>query len=162
MRIILMWLLMLVIYCLVLGSFAPWNLAVGAVFAGLLILPSKKFVFGEQTQPLKIGWRVIGVVPFAGMVIWQILSGTWSVALVSLGLRKLSSPGIVAIPIADQTRSGTLLFCQALSLSPTSVLVAIHWDQKVALFHILDASNPDKTRQKFTNFYQKYQRPFFP
>ncbi len=151
------------IYALVLASFHPWDLAIGAALSALLLLALRQFLFGGRLQPLQgLAGRALAFFPFAVAVVWEILVGTWTVALVVLHLRPLSHPGIVAIPIDERTSTGVAVTGLVDTLSPGSVLVDVDWDRSVMLIHVIDASDPEMLREKHRDFYQRYQRRVFP
>ena len=172
-QIISTWVILILIYVMVLGSFDFWNLLVGAVISGGLVAAFHGYVSGDQPEELEgqerkrtgggnLVKRALAFFPFLYSVIKQILTGTWTVALISTGLKPLSTPGIISIPMGERSRSGVLIFGLAISLSPTSILVKLDWEKDEMLFHVIDASNPDQVRKKFDHFYQHYQRPVFP
>ncbi len=101
-------------------------------------------------------------VPFALAVFWDILKGTWRVALVVLHLRPLAHPGVVAVPIEERTPLGVTVTVLAMTLSPGSFLVDVDWEQRVILMHFLDASEPEAIRAEQQRFYRRFQSRVFP
>ncbi len=151
------------VYALALASFHPWDLAIGAVVAGTLLWSWRRFVFGDRISPIaRSPLRLLAFVPFAGVVFWDILKGTWNVALVVLHLRPLRHPGIVAVPIGDRTPLGVAVTALVISLSPGEFLVDVDWERRAMLLHVLDASDPDAVREAHERFYRRYQRRVFP
>ncbi len=154
---------LVLVYALVLASFDPWDLAIGAVVAGTLLWSWRRFVFGDRISPIaQLPWRLLAFVPFAGAVLCDILKGTWNVALVVLHVRPLTHPGLVAVPIEERTNLGVVISTLAMSLSPGSFLVDVDWEHRVILMHFLDASNPEQIRADQRRFYCRYQRRVFP
>ncbi len=124
---------------------------------------TRRYVCGERVTPVTgLPSRLVAFVPFAVVIVWDILKGTWNVSLVVLHLRPLACPGLVAVPIAERSRLGVAVSALALSLSPGSFLVDVDWERGVILFHVLDASDPDRIRADLHRFYRRYQRPVFP
>ena len=150
-------------YALVLGSFKPWDLALGALVSGALLYALRGFVLGAR--PAHVGGfveRLVAFTPFATATIREIIAGTWEVALATLHLRPLESPGIVAIPIGARTPTGVAVSALAMTLSPGTFLVDVDWERGVFLIHIIDASDPEAVRRHQEDFYQRYQRNVFP
>lgn len=162
-RFVLVLFLLTLTYALVLGSFEPWDLAIGAVVSGALLYALRGFAFGAR--PARAGGfveRLVAFVPFAVATVWEIITGTWEVALVTLHLRPLESPGIVAIPIGERTPTGVAVSALATTLSPGSFLVDVDWERGVFLIHTVDASHPEAVRRHHEEFYRRYQRSVFP
>ncbi len=155
--------LLTLLYALVLASFDPWDLLLGALLSGGLLLGFRRFLAGGPAiaapGPLA---RVLAFVPFAGAVLRDIVVGTWNVILVVLHLRPLNRPGIVEIPLDGRTSSGVAVMALVTTLSPGSFLVDVDWEQRVILMHVLDASDPDQIRADQRRFYRRYQRRVFP
>ena len=151
------------VYALVLASAHPWDLAIGATVAGTLLWGSRRFVFGERVSPVaRLLPRAVAFVPFALVVLWDILKGTWRVALVVLHVRPLAHPGVVAVPIEERTPLGVTVTVLAMTLSPGSFLVDVDWEQRVILMHFLDATEPDAIRAEQQRFYRRFQSRVFP
>jgi multicomponent Na+:H+ antiporter subunit E len=155
--------LLTLVYALALASFDPLDLLFGALLSATLVFLSRGFVFGEGSGrgPSVFG-RAVAFVPFAFAVLRQILMGTWEVSLVTLHLRPLTQPGIVAVPIGDRTPSGVSAWAVVTGLPPGSFFVDVDRERGVALIHILDASDPEAFREEQEDFYRRYQRGVFP
>jgi multisubunit Na+/H+ antiporter MnhE subunit len=95
-------------------------------------------------------------------VLWDITTGTWEVALVTLHLRPLVKPGIVAVPIENRTPLGVAVSALATTLSPGTFLVDVDWEKRVMLIHAIDASDPDVVREALQHMYRRYQSKVFP
>jgi multisubunit Na+/H+ antiporter MnhE subunit len=91
----------------------------------------------------------------------QILLGTWEVTLVTLHLRPLNEPGIVAVPIGERTPAGVAAWAVVTGLPPGSFFVDVDRERGVALIHVIDASEPDDFRRDQEDFYRRYQRKVF-
>jgi multisubunit Na+/H+ antiporter MnhE subunit len=155
--------LLVAVYALVLASTDPWDLATGAALAAGLLWATRGFVFGGAPAPIA-GFlrRLLAFVPFVAATLVDIARGTWTVALVVLGIRPLRRPGIVAVPIGERTPLGVAVSGLVSTLSPGSVLVDVDHRQRAMLFHVIDASDPDAVRAAYERFYQRYQRRVFP
>jgi multicomponent Na+:H+ antiporter subunit E len=154
--------LLILTFALVLGSFAPWDLVIGAVISGVLIYGTRRFTFSEEPASPSLFSRFVHFWPFAAAEIWIITQGTWEVALVTLHIRPLVSPGIVAVPIEDRTPTGVAVSALATTLSPGTFLVDVDWKHNVMLIHSIDASDPEAVREDHQRFYRRYQRKVFP
>lgn len=150
------------VYALVLGSFAPADLAMGVGISGALVFLTRRLTFREKPSSPDLLRRFIYFWPFLVAEIWNIVTGTWSVALITLHIRPLVSPGIVAVPIGDRTPAGVAISAMATTLSPGTFLVDVDWENDVMLIHAIDASDPDEVRKEHQEFYRKWQRRVFP
>jgi multisubunit Na+/H+ antiporter MnhE subunit len=155
--------LLTLVYALVLASFHPWDLAIGAALSCALFLAARGYLFGDKPDaPWSALGRVAAFVPFAAAVVRDVLVGTWEVALVTLHLRPLDRPGIVAVPIGERTPTGIAVTALVMTLSPGEFLVEVDWERRAMLMHVIDASNPEKVRAAHERFYSRYQRKVFP
>lgn len=161
---VLLWVAILtLIYALALASFDPWDLALGALASLALLLGLRAFLFGGAPRPIeRLGRRLLAVPGFVWSVLRDITVGTWNVAAVTLGLRPLERPGIVALPFGERTPDGALLTAFAVTLSPGEFLVDIDWEERRLLFHALDASDPDAVRARLDDMYRRHQRDLLP
>lgn len=149
------------IYALALASFHPWDLLFGAALSAALVFTSRRFVFETDPRP-GILRRAVAFVPFAAVVFREIVVGTWEVTLVTLHVRPLVRPGIVAVPIGDRTPFGVAVWTLVTGLPPGSFFVDVDRGRGVVLIHLLDASDPDAYRREQENFYRRYQSKVFP
>lgn len=151
------------VYALALASFRPWDLAFGALLAAALVFGSRRFVFGAETrrEPRLLA-RTVAFVPFAAVILRDILVGTLEVMLVTLHLRPLVKPGIVSVPIGERTPSGIAAWAVVTGLPPGSFFVDLDRERGVALIHLLDARDPEGFRHRQADFYRRYQSRVFP
>jgi multisubunit Na+/H+ antiporter MnhE subunit len=151
------------VYVLVLASAAPWDIAIGVLIGVSLLLLAQGYVFGGRLRPIPaLGRRILAFFPFVLMVIWEIIHGTWDVALIVLHLRPLRKPGIIPLPIGDRTPLGIAISSLVVALPPGSFMVDVDYEKDVILIHMIDASDPDAIRARFQEFYRRYQRHVFP
>jgi multisubunit Na+/H+ antiporter MnhE subunit len=157
------------VYALALASFHPWDLFFGAGLSAALLFASRRFIFGaDGTAPpptsrgLTLLGRMVAFVPFAAVVFRNILVGNVEVTLVTLGLRPLVSPGIVAVPIGDRTPAGVAVWAVVTGLPPGSFFVDVDREREVVLIHVLDARDPEAYREEQEYFYRRYQSKVFP
>ena len=156
-------LLLTLVYALVLASFHPWDLALGALLSGVLLFSFRRFVFDGKPAPLPgLLGRVLAFWPFAFAVFRDTLAGTLRVTRVTLRRRTLEKSGIVAVPIGDRSTIGVAVSALVATISPGEFLVDIDWDRGVMLVHTMDASDPEEVRRSHELFYRRYQRKVFP
>ena len=155
--------LLILVYALVLGSFYPADLALGAVLSGVLLYVLHPIVMpgGTRSRGMTMG-RVVGFFPFAAAVARDVAVGTWGVALVTLHARPLGRSGIVAIPVGERSEMGVAVSALVATLSPGEVLVGLDQERGVMLVHVIDAADPGEIRRRHDDFYRRYQRRVFP
>lgn len=159
-------LLLMVIFCLTLASFAFWDMVIGVVLGTIALaifhgaVPSIQGKTGDALP----AWpaRAIAFIPFAGITVWEILVGSVRVAAIVMGLRKLEHPGIVAVPIGERSKLGVVVTGVTTSLAPGSIVLDVDWDREMMLVHVIDASDPDQIRADMQDLYDRYQRKVFP
>lgn len=151
------------VYALTLGSFAWEDLALGLGLASIFL-----FVYRRELLPHPIqrsGSTLVAIARFpmfALASIWNIITGTWAVALVVVGIRPLEHPGIVVVPFGDRTPTGAGMSQMLLTLSPGSFLVDVDRDKQQMIIHVIDAADPDAVREELQEFYDRYQRHVVP
>ena len=167
-RYLLVVVLLTLVYAFVLASFSPWDLLLGFVFSATLLYVFRDFVLGNSAsgrssvRASELFGRVAAFGPFAAVAVWAIVEGTWEVTLVTLHLRRLESPGVVAVPIGERTSTGIAVSALVTTLSPGTFLVDVDEERGVMLIHTIDAGDPDAVREAHQEFYRRYQRGVFP
>ncbi len=157
------WALLVVVWALVLDSWAPADLIVGGVVAAAILIVLHR----SAARPVRGGdpplvTRILAILPLAGASIRDITSGTWRVSLVVLGLRPLVQPGIVVVPFGDRTARGVAVSCFFITLAPGETLVGIDKKRREMLVHVIDGRDPDAIRAHFDRFYERHQRRVWP
>jgi len=150
-------------YTFALASGDPWDILFGVLLSVALLALFGPFLRGDAAakgslQPR----RLLAFIPFAGIVLRDIFVGTWTVLRIVLHPRPRNRPGIIAIPLGERTPGGVAVSALAMSLSPGSSLIAIDWDKRIMLLHMLDATDPEAARAELQRFYDRYQRAVFP
>ncbi len=162
-RILLYLLLLTLTYALVLASFKPWDLVIGVAVSGVLLFLFRRFIFeGQRVGGGSIPRKFLAFWPFAVVTAGRVVAGTWEVALVTLHLRELKNPGIVAVPIGERTPLGVAVSALSTTLSPGTVLIDVDRERGVMLIHVIDASEPNAVRESEQDFYRRYQSKVFP
>jgi multicomponent Na+:H+ antiporter subunit E len=160
--------LLTLVYAFVLASFGPWDLLLGFVLSATLLYVFRDFVLGNsasggaRVRALGLFRRVAAFGPFAAVAVWAIVEGTWEMILVTLHLRRLESPGVVAVPMGERTATGVAVSALVTTLSPGTFLVDVDEERGVMLIHAIDAGDPDAVRESHQEFYRRYQRDVFP
>lgn len=156
-------LILATVYLLTLASVKPLDVVTALVLAGALLIGLNRFLArpaSEGGPPLLR--RLLHAPAFALAVIVEITVGTWRVVLLVLGIRKLTHPGIVLIPIGDRSETGVVVTALSITLSPGEVLVDIDWERRAMLVHVIDASDADAVRAHYQHFYDRFQKPVLP
>jgi multisubunit Na+/H+ antiporter MnhE subunit len=96
---------------LALASFHPGVLAVGAGLSAALLFTSRRSSSAATVRPRSrprthLARAGVAFVPFAVVVFREILVGNSEVTLVTLRLRPLVRPGIVAVPVGESDADG--------------------------------------------------------
>jgi multisubunit Na+/H+ antiporter MnhE subunit len=150
-------------YLFVLASGSPGDIAMGVVFSGVLLLVFRNFLFGGNPKPSPGFFAKLAALPlFLAASVWDIVKGTWEVALVVLHIRPLERPGIVAVPIEGRTPTGLAVSATETTLSPGTYLVDVDVERGVWLIHALDAADAEGVKRDRREFYERYQKRVFP
>ncbi len=146
------------IYALVLASFAWPDLLLGALLSIGFLWVYRRTLFPDSLPEGRYVTHIIVFAPkFLGLLVWDIIKGTWQVTTFVIGLRKLDHPGILKIPLGNHSRAGTGIVSLFITLSPGSFLVDIDWEERVMLVHVIDASDPDTTRKDVEKYYRLWE-----
>ena len=151
-----------VLFWLLSGDFSWQTFVVGLCVAAAVVAMFGEHVFTEHPEAPGLVTRLVWFVPFVAVVQWDVIVGTWRVALIVLGLRTDFEPGILEVPIGERTRLGVAVTGLTVTLSPDSYLVGVDLDEEVMYFHVIDTSDPERTRERFDHLYGSYQRHVFP
>jgi multisubunit Na+/H+ antiporter MnhE subunit len=147
------------VYLLALASVAPADVAAGVAVAAAALAVARRAPGNPRTGSLR---SLPALVPFLAAILVDVARGTWEVALVVLGVRRLRAPGTVEIPIGERTELGTVVSTLASTLSPGEVLIDIDHERGVYLIHALDAGDPDALRTRHRHGYERRQRKAVP
>ncbi len=151
------------IYALTLASLAWQDLLFGAALTGVLLLAFRRVAL---PRPLPSSGRVLKALVyfpiFVFYVNWDIVVGTWQVAMIVCGFRKLEHPGIIRVPLGDRSPTATGIAGLVITLSPGTFLVDVDWERREMLIHAIDASDPDGLREAYDRFYRNVARHVVP
>jgi multisubunit Na+/H+ antiporter MnhE subunit len=155
--------LLAAIYLLTLASLDPWDLGAGLLVGAAIAIGLRRFLFAGEPLPARVlASRALHLPLYALAVGWEVVRGTWQVALIVAGIQPLRRPGIVAVPIGERSPTGVAVSALAITLSPGELYVDTDEEQGTMLIHVLDAGDPDAVRDRFQRFYDRFQRKVFP
>lgn len=162
-RLIIPAVLLTLVYAMVLASFDPWDLGLGAALAiTLLVILQKAGLETPLALPPNSPRRFLAFFPFAAAITWDILVSTWRMIAFVVIPRPAEQPGVVEMPIGERTPLGVAVTALGICIAPGSTVLAIDWQRRVMVLHVLDARDPDAVRAQLREFYERYQRQVFP
>lgn len=162
-RLIVPTVLLTLVYALVLASFDPWDLGLGAALAlALVVLLQRAGLETGLALPPGSPRRFFAFFPFAAAVVWDILVSTGRVLAFVVAPRSAAQPGIVELPLGERTPLGVAVSALVVCIAPGSTVLAIDWHRRVMVVHLLDARDPGAVREQQQTFYERYQRHVFP
>ena len=151
------------LYAVMVGSYHPVDLAVGAVLTvGVMRL------FPLAGLPLELApserWRRLWHLPrFGGaLVVLAVRSCVHVLGIIFVRRGREDHSGVVDVPMGERTAQGVQVSSWVISLAPGTVLLDLDWERRVMRMHALDASDPEDLRRQQDDFYQRYQRAVFP
>lgn len=151
------------VYGLVVASFAWEDLALGLGLTAVLLAFFHNVLV---PKPLPSNLRVLKAIAafplFAALAVLDIIRGTWLVASIVVGWRRLEHPGIVKVPIGRRSKASAGVAGIVMTLSPGTFLVAMDWEAGEMLVHAIDASDPDTLRESYEAFYERVERHVVP
>jgi len=155
--------LLAAIYLLTLASLDAWDLAAGLLVGAAIVIGLERFLFEAPPLPARVlASRAARLPAYALVVGWEVVRGTWQVALVVAGVKRLRRPGIVAVPVGERSATGVAVTALTITLSPGELYVDTDEERGVMLIHVLDATDPDAVRDRFQHTYDRFQRKVFP
>lgn len=104
------------------------------------------------------GRRSLRALAFVFYVAWQIILSAWRVTIVMLGPRRLTQPGIVAVPLDLTTRAEVLILASVITLTPGTISVETGRSaagRAVLFVHALEAGDPDGLRASIKQDFER-------
>jgi len=152
------------IYITALGSAAPADIALGAVFATLALWSTRAHVWrngprGPAVARHLLAFRWAG---FASAVTARGIAGALKMAGYAMRPSRLPKSGLVEIPIEARTAAGVAVDGLTTSLTPGSVVIDIDRNRGVMILHLVDARDPERFAQEHRHFYERWQRYVMP
>lgn len=124
------------------GSWAPFHVVAGTVVGGLILYALTK---GTQ-QPFYMR-RVVAVIKFVSLFLWQVVLSSIFVARIALDPKPKNRPGIVALPLRLKTDGTITALTHMLTLTPGAVPIDITPDRREIFIHCLDLNDVEAVRQ---------------
>ncbi|MBN8230253.1 Na+/H+ antiporter subunit E [Corallococcus macrosporus] len=151
------------LYAVLVGSFHPVDLALGAALA-LGVMHLFPMAGLPPVLSSREHWRRVLHLPrFGWALAVLVVRSCFHVLTVIFGRAELANKaGVVEVPMGERTARGVQVSSWVMSLAPGTVLLELDWERRVMRMHALDASDPDKLLRQQDNFYQRYQRAVFP
>ncbi len=125
-------------WCALWGSASVANLASGAVVASVVERSSAESSSGRSIRPL-------GVLHLLGVVIVDLVTSTFTVALEVLRPTDSTQESIVEIVLPSDARSHLLLMVVAITLTPGTAVVDADPDRGALYLHLLHDDRRDAT-----------------
>jgi multisubunit Na+/H+ antiporter MnhE subunit len=160
-RFVLLTVTLTAVYLLVLTSLHPGDVLVGLGLSALIAAVARKAPPGPRTGP-PLMRRLAAAPAFALGTLADMVRGTWHVALYIVGVRRLDTPGLVAIPRGERTSSGVAVWGYITAISPDEIVVEADDDRGLLLVHLLDARDIPAIHARHARTYERRQRRVFP
>ncbi|WP_404367295.1 Na+/H+ antiporter subunit E [Corallococcus coralloides] len=151
------------LYALMVGSFHPVDLALGALLA-LGVMRLFPLAGAPPVLEAREHWRRTLHLPRFGWALAVLVTRSCFHVLTTIfgPVGRADLAGVVEVPMGERTARGVQVSSWAMSLAPGTVLLELDWERRVMRMHALDASDPDKLIRQQDHFYQRYQRAVFP
>lgn len=156
------------IFAMMLDSFDPWDLAVGAVLATMVFMLFESFVFpigterGEKIPHVPFWSRLLYTPIFLLVVMRNITVGTFQVMSFVLKIRPINYQGVVEYQIGERSEAATVMMAYADNLTPGSVVAVFDEERNVLWAHVISWRDLDVHREEGQELYDKYQRKVVP
>ncbi len=151
------------IYALALASADPWDLAIGAALAMLVLLRFHRYILPDPALPLGVVLSRVARSPMlAARTMAEIARGTIQMTRIVLGLTASRKAGFVVAEQGDRSNLGVIVNGMLETLSPGSILVDIEDSDATWTLHVLDATDQDTARAGLDRSYDRFQRPVWP
>jgi len=148
--------LLFVIWLLLNNSLSAGHLLLATILA--IIIPWA--VSSMTTERPRIKKPMLAI-SYVFLVLKDIISANFSVALLVVGPLKKLSPGFVAVPLDIETELGITLLASTVSLTPGTVSAEISEDQKWLYVHALHLENPEELIEEVKARYEAPLKEIF-
>lgn len=124
------------------GSFTPFHAVAGTIVGGGILYGLTKGT--QQSFYMK---RVVALLKFATLFLWQVVISSVFVARIAIAPRPKNRPGIVAFPLRLKTDGTITALAHMLTLTPGAVPIDISPDRSEIFIHCLDLNDLDAVRE---------------
>ncbi|MFT2111859.1 Na+/H+ antiporter subunit E [Marinomonas sp. 2405UD68-3] len=149
-------LLLFSIWLLLNNSTSAGHLLLATVFA--IVIP---WVVSSMTTERPRIQKPMLAISYVFLVLRDIISANFSVALLVLGPLKKLRPGFVAVPLEIQSELGITLLASTVSLTPGTVSTEISEDQKWLYIHALHLESAEGLIQEVKSRYEAPLKEIF-
>ncbi len=150
MRIFIANLMLAFLWALMTGEFTVGSLGVGFVF-GYVLLWFIQPLIGKSVYFAKM----IQIISFLIFFIKELIVANLRVAWHVVTPSSFFKPGIVAVPLEEQSDLEATLLANVLTLTPGSFSVDISADRRTLYVHVMDVDDPEETRWELKEQYEK-------
>ncbi len=139
------------VWALMTEGFTFQQLSVGFGFGYLLLWFLRPLLGGSSYFD-----KVRQIIYFAGFFIKELIRANLRVAWHVITPSSFFKPGIVAMPLEEQSDIEATLLANMITLTPGSFSVDISNDRKVLYVHVMDVDDADRVRRELK---EQYERP---
>lgn len=133
------------IYLVMVASVHPWAVVQGlAIAAAAAALAGGHGELPRGAEPQR--WRLLAKLP--NLLARQVLTGSYRVARVALGLEPVPRGTWVELPYGERPRVAPAALAIFETWSPGSYLVDVDSERRVLIFHVFDADDADDLRRR--------------
>lgn len=147
---------LLVVWLLLNHSVSPGHILLGTFLALTIPMFSRRFF----PEPVYIG-RPLTIVRFVGVVLWDIIVASFTVARLTLGPTSRLRPRFVRIPVSFADDFALTALASTISLTPGTVSAEIAPDREHILIHALDVEDEEALVKTIRERYEAPIREIF-
>jgi multisubunit Na+/H+ antiporter MnhE subunit len=142
------------VYVFTIGNNAWEDVVTGFVLAAALLWIYRRIMFPKPLVSNREMLLVMLQTPrYLAVFLLDVLQGTWQVAMYVVGIRSLTHPGIIKVYYSEESRVRLGIALLAMTISPGSFVIDVNHEERFALVHLIDISDPDKVRENMRRTY---------
>lgn len=150
-------LLLLLLWLILMGSFAPGHWLLGGLLAVAIPLACNRLLIEHPH-----GWKPLKLLRFLGMVIFDILIANFQVARLTLGRIDKLRPAFVEVPIELDNELAISILVSVVSMTPGSLAADLSQDRRTLLVHGLDVPDAQAMIEEIKQRYEAPLKEIFP
>ncbi|MDG9928953.1 MULTISPECIES: Na+/H+ antiporter subunit E [unclassified Pseudomonas] len=150
-------LLLLLIWLILMSSFAPGHWLLGGLLAVVIPLACNRLLIEHPH-----GWKPLKLLRFLGLVIFDILIANFQVARLTLGRIDKLRPAFVEVPIDLDNELAVSVLVSVVSLTPGSLAADLSVDRRTLLVHGLDVPDAQAMIDEIKQRYEAPLKEIFP